>query len=615
MNKLFLEDAILMGVEKPARYIGNEVNAIYKNKEDIAIRFALCFPDVYDIGMSHVGLSILYDFINEREDTWCERVFSPWTDLDAIMVEKNIPLFALESQDPIKGFDMLGITIQYEMCYTNILRCLDLANIPLRSVDRTEEDPLVWAGGPCVYNPEPISAFIDFFYIGEGEVGLNEILDNYKAFRANGGAKRDFLYEVAKTEGVYVPSLYDVAYNEDGTIASFTPNNENAKEKVRKQIVLNMTDSRYPLKPIVPYIQTVHDRVVLELFRGCSRGCRFCQAGMIYRPVREKEVDILKNQAIEIVKNTGHDEISLISLSSSDYSGLDELANHLIEAPELKHVNLSLPSLRIDAFSIDLMSKVQDVKKSSLTFAPEAGSQRMRDVINKNITEEDIIKGSSDAFKGGWNRVKLYFMLGLPTETDEDVLAIAKLGDEIVEQWYDLPKEMRKQRLQIIISTSFFVPKPFSPFQWVAQDTSDQFRTKASMINGAVNKKNIKYNSHDANTSRIEGVLARGDRKLCDVIEATYRKGAIYDAWSEYFDVKKWNEAFDECGIESSFYNERLRDKEEILPWDFIDIGVTKEFMYKQYELSLEGKTTNNCMESCSECGAMSFGGGICCDR
>lgn len=615
MQNLFLKDKILLSVEKPARYIGSEVNAIYKEKEAVDIRYALCFPDVYEIGMSHVGLSILYAFLNDREDTWCERVFSPWMDLDGIMEEQDIPLFALESQDKIKDFDFLGFTVQYEMAYTNILRVLDLSGIPLRSTDRTEDDPLIMAGGPCVYNPEPLADFIDFFYIGEGEVKLNELLDSYKAHKASGGSKRDFLYEAAKIDGIYVPSLYDVTYNEDGTINAFVPNHENAKPTVEKQLVLEMTESRYPLKPIVPYIQTVHDRVVLELFRGCARGCRFCQAGMIYRPVREKDVEKLKEQAIEIVKNTGHDEISLVSLSSSDYSKLYELASHLIDAKELEHVNLSLPSLRIDDFSIELMSKVQDVRKSSLTFAPEAGSQRMRDVINKNISEEDILRGSSDAFKGGWNRVKLYFMLGLPTETEEDVLAIPKLGQNIVEEWYKMPKEMRRQRLQVVISTSFFIPKPFTPFQWMGQNTSEMFLDKSGLINRTVNKKNIKYNSHDANTSRIEGVLARGDRKLCNVLEKVYKLGARYDAWSEYFDVQKWNDAFETCQIDSRFYNERVRDENEILPWEFIDIGVKKSFLYEEYIKAVNGETTVNCMEGCTNCGAMKFKGGICFER
>lgn len=612
MSQLMLKDATLLGVEKPARYIGQEVNAITKDKEDVAVRFGLCFPDVYEIGMSHVGLSILYDFLNAREDVWCERIFSPWTDLDAIMEEQAIPLFALESQDPIHQMDIIGFTIQYEMAYTNILRVLDLGQIPLKSADRREEDPIICAGGPCVYNPEPIADFIDFFYIGEGEVALMDIIDAYKAHRASGGTRKAFLETIAAIEGIYVPAFYDVTYKADGTIESFVPNNPHAKEKVTKLIQMEMTESKYPLAPIVPYIQTVHDRVVLELFRGCTRGCRFCQAGMIYRPVREKAVETLKAQAIEIVQNTGHDEISLISLSSSDYSQLYELATHLIEAEELEHVNLSLPSLRIDAFSIDLMSKVQDVRKSSLTFAPEAGSQRMRDVINKNISEEEILKGSSEAFRGGWNRVKLYFMLGLPTETETDVLAIPKLGQDIVEEWYSMPKELRKQRLQVVISTSFFIPKPMTPFQWFGQNTSEDFRAKASAINGAVNKKNIKYNSHDSDTSRIEGVLARGDRKLNDVLLDVYKRGAKYDAWSEHFDIDKWDAAFDACGIDSRFYNERTRDYDEILPWDFIDIGVTKDFLIREYEKAIAGETTVNCMEGCTNCGAKCFEGGIC---
>jgi len=612
MKDLFLNDDILLQVEKPARYVGGEVNAIYKHLASIDIRFALCFPDIYEIGMSHVGLSILYNFLNERSDTWCERVFSPWIDLDQILEERNLPLFSLESQTPLKEFDFIGFTVQYEMCYTNILRVLELSNVPIDRRDRREEDPIVCAGGPCVYNPEPISDFIDFFYIGEGEVALDDIMVLYKTHQAQGGKRKDFLKKVAKINGVYVPALYTVTYNEDGTIASFIGIDETVPNPVKKQVVMNLGPAKYPMKPIVPYIQTVHDRVVLELFRGCSRGCRFCQAGMIYRPVREKDVEVLKQQGIEMIKNTGHNEISLISLSSSDYSALNELATHLIKAPELKHVNLSLPSLRIDDFSIDLMQKVQDVRKSSLTFAPEAGSQRMRDVINKNISEEDILQGSLEAFKGGWNRVKLYFMLGLPTETEEDVLAIPKLAQDIVATWYQLPKEKRNKRLQVVVSTSFFIPKPFTPFQWMAQSTSEEFLKKAEMIYKNINRKNIKYNSHDAHTSRIEGILARGDRRLNKVILTAYKKGARYDAWSEHFNVALWDEAFAEHGIDSRFYNERERLEDEILPWDFIDVGVKKQFLYHEYQQALKEETTINCMDGCTHCGATCYGGGIC---
>ncbi|PKM49742.1 MAG: B12-binding domain-containing radical SAM protein [Firmicutes bacterium HGW-Firmicutes-7] len=613
MNELKLSDEILLSVDKPARYIGNEINCIYKDIEKIDIRFAFCFPDVYEIAMSHLGLAILYDFLNKREDTYCERVFSPWIDLDNIMREKNIPLFALESQDDIKNFDFLGFTVQYEMSYTNILSVLELSHIPIFSKDRSEDDPIVCAGGPCTYNPEPLADFIDFFYIGEGEVRFNDVLDLYGTFKAEGKSRADYLEAVAKIDGIYVPKLYDVTYNEDKTIHSFLPNHPNAKEKIKKNLVLDLTASSYPTKPLVPYMQVVHDRVVLELFRGCMRGCRFCQAGIVYRPVREKNVDMLKEQAVNLIKGTGHEEISLVSLSSSDYKPLHELSEHIIDTVgHEQHVNLSLPSLRIDAFSLDLMKKVQDVRKSSLTFAPEAGSQRLRDVINKGITEEDILKGSKEAFESGWSRVKLYFMLGLPTEELEDVEGIAHLSHKIVEKYYELPKELRRSRVEIVTSTSFFVPKPFTPFQWVAQDTLEQFKEKQTLLNRTINKKNIKFNSHDAKTSVIEGVIARGDRRLGQVIYEAYKLGAKYDAWSEHFKYTVWEQAFDQCGIDASFYASRERSLDEMLPWDFIDIGVSKDFLLDEYEKALQGKTTPNCSLSCSTCGAQIFGGGIC---
>ena len=616
MRKLALSDEILMTVEKPARYIGGEVNAVMEDKDQVDIRFAMCFPDVYEIGMSHLGIQILYDMFNRREDTWCERVYSPWPDLHKVLKEKQIPLFALESQDPVKKFDFLGITIQYEMCYTNILQILDLSGIPLSAEDRTMDDPFVIGGGPCTYNPEPLAEFFDLFYIGEGETQYFALLDLYKEWKNSGKSRQDFLKAAAQIPGIYVPSLYEVTYAEDGTIAEMKPICPEAPEKVKKQIVMDVTNTFYPEKPVVPYMKATQDRVVLEIQRGCIRGCRFCQAGMLYRPTRERDLEMLKKSAYAMLKNTGYEEISLSSLSSSDYSQLGELVNFLIDEFGSKGINISLPSLRIDAFSLDVMSKVQDIRKSSLTFAPEAGSQRLRDVINKGLTEEVILDGAGQAFEGGWNRVKLYFMLGQPTETEEDMKGIAWLAEKISERYYEVPKEQRNGKCQIVVSTSFFVPKPFTPFQWAQMCTKEEFLHRAYVVNHEIkeqkNKKSIKYNWHEADVTVLEGILARGDRKVAKAIRSAYEKGCLFDSWGEYFHNDLWMEAFSQTGVDPDFYTVRERSEEEVFPWDFIDIGVTKKFLLREWKKAHEEKITTNCRQGCSGCGAATFGGGVC---
>ena len=617
MRKLALSDEILLKISQPARYIGGEVNMVKKDPSKVAVRFAMCFPDVYEIGMSHLGIQILYDMFNRRDDVYCERVYSPWMDLDPIMREQKIPLFAVESQDPIKKFDFLGITIQYEMCYTNILQVLELSQIPLHAEDRTEEDPIVIGGGPCTYNPEPIAPFFDLFYMGEGEVVYFDLIDRYKEIKARGGSRKEFLEQAAQIPGLYVPGFYDVTYKEDGTIEAMTPNNPHAPQTVSKQLVMDMSDTWYPEKPVVPYLRATQDRVVLEIMRGCIRGCRFCQAGMVYRPVRERSLEELKRLARTMLKSTGHEEISLSSLSSSDYTKLEGIVNFLIDEFDGKGVNVSLPSLRIDAFSLDVMSKVQDVKKSSLTFAPEAGSQRLRNVINKGLTEENILNGSAEAFKGGWNRVKLYFMLGLPTETVEDMQGIAELSEKVAEVYYDtVPKEQRHGKVQVTASTSFFVPKPFTPFQWAPMCTKEQFLERASIVNHRMkemlNKKSLRYNWHEADVTVLEGVLARGDRKVAAVIEEAYRKGAIYDSWSEYFNNDIWMKAFETCGVDIDFYTTRERSLDEVFPWDFIDAGVTKDFLKREWANAQAETVTPNCRMRCSGCGVRKYGGGVC---
>ena len=620
MRKLALRDEILLQIDKAARYIGGEVNAVMKNKEDVDIRFAMAFPDVYEIGMSNLGMMILYDMFNKRDDVWCERLFSPWTDLDKIMREEHIPLFTLESQDPVKDFDFLGITLGYEMCYTNVLQLLDLSGIALLSADREENDPVIIGGGACAYNPEPLAEFFDLFYIGEGETVYDALFDAYKANKKAGGSRSDFLLKAAQIPGIYVPSLYEVTYKEDGTIESFHPTCEGVSEKVEKQLIIDMDKDYNNLEaPVVPHIKATQDRVTLEIQRGCIRGCRFCQAGMIYRPTRERDVEKLKKAARTMLQKTGHEEISLSSLSSSDYSHLKEIVNFLIDEFRDEAVNISLPSLRIDAFALDVMSKVQDVKKSSLTFAPEAGSQRLRNVINKGLTEEDILHGAGEAFKGGWNQVKLYFMLGLPTETEDDMRGIAHLAQKIAETYYEtVPKEQRKGKVQINVSTSFFVPKPFTPFQWAPMFREEDFIEKAKIVKNEIrsqlNQRSIRYNWHEPDVTVLEGFLARGDRRCSKVILKAYEKGALYDAWSESFHYDIWKEAFKETGVDIEFYTLRERSTDEILPWDFIDAGVTKKFLIREWEQAKAETVTPNCRQKCSGCGVLKYKGGVCCE-
>lgn len=616
---LALPDEILMRIEKPARYTGNEINMVKKDPSAVEIRFCMCFPDVYEIGMSHLGIQILYDMFNRWDDTYCERVYSPWPDLDRIMREQKIPLFALETQQPVRQFDFLGITLQYEMCYTNILQILDLSGIPLYAKDRTGDDPFVICGGPCTYNPEPIADFFDLVYIGEGETSYRELLDRYKEWKGSGAPRQEFLEAAAAVEGIYVPSLYDVVYKEDGTIQEMRPLCETAPRRVKKQVVTDMENTYYPEKPLVPYIRATQDRVVLEIQRGCIRGCRFCQAGMIYRPIRPRNVEEMKRLAVKMLEHTGYEEITLSSLSSSDYKELAELVYFLIEECQERKVNVSLPSLRIDAFSLDVMEKVQDVRKSSLTFAPEAGSQRMRNVINKGLTEEVILDGARQAFQGGWNRVKLYFMLGLPGERDDDIEEIALLADKIASVYFERPKEKRQGRPEISVSSSFFVPKPFTPFQWAPMDTAGQFEKKRRFlrdkVNEQLNRRSIRYQCHDAATSELEGLFARGDRKLSGVIEEAYLRGCLFDAWTDWFQEDVWEQVLSDKNVSREFYNYRERGKDEVFPWDFIDIGVTKEFLYREYERAGQEIVTPNCREKCTGCGAHQFGTGVCVEK
>ncbi|ENK0839314.1 TIGR03960 family B12-binding radical SAM protein [Clostridium botulinum] len=600
MNRI--SDDVLFRVEKPARYIGGELNSYNKDLKDIDIRYAFCFPDVYEVGMSHLGMKILYYILNERKDTFCERVFAPWPDMEKIMREENIPLYGLESKDPIKDFDFIGFTLQYEMSYTNILNMLDLAGVTIKASERGEEEPIVMCGGPCAYNPEPLYNIADMFVLGEGEELNTKVLDLYKKYKGK-GKKNEFLREASKIRGVYIPSLYEVTYKEDNTIKEFKPIYDDVPKKVKKVIVNNINDVVYPDKFVVPYTDIVHDRIVLETFRGCTRGCRFCQAGMIYRPVREKKTEALLELSDDLIKNTGYDEITLSSLSICDYSDIQNLVFSMVERHKEGKVGVTLPSLRIDSFSVDLIKEIQKVRKTGLTFAPEAGSQRMRDVINKGVTEENLMTSVKSAFEAGWSTIKLYFMLGLPYETLEDVIGIAELGQKVVQKYYEVPKEVRKKGLKVTVSTSIFVPKPFTPFQWAPQDTMEEVRKKIEALRGNIKSKQITYNWHESLVSYMEAIFARGDRRLCDVLIKAFEKGARFDGWNQYFDFNIWKEALEECNIDGDFYAYRQREYDEILPWDFVDTGVAKEFLMRENERAKKAEVTPDCRQGCKNCG------------
>lgn len=609
MNKK--AEKLLSMVQKPGRYTGGELNSVIKNPEDVDIRFAFCFPDTYEIGMSHLGMKILYSLLNKREDTWCERVFAPWVDMEELMRKNDVPLFALESSDEIKDFDVIGFTLQYELCYTNVLNMLDLAGVPVRSADRKSLTPLVIGGGPCVCNAEPIADFFDLTLPGEGEEVLNELMDLFKEYKKKGASKEDFLKAAAKIEGVYVPSFYEFSYNDDNTIKSVTPSN-GAPERVKKRIISDLDTVFYPESFVVPFIDIVHDRAVEEIFRGCIRGCRFCQAGFLYRPIREKSSDTVNKQCRSLCDTTGYDEISLSSLSTSDYTQLQSLLEGIFSWSEDDKVSVSLPSLRVDNFSDELMEKLQKVRKSGLTFAPEAGTQRLRDAINKNVTEREVIETSRKAFSGGWTNVKLYFMMGLPTETNEDVVGIADLAQKVVDEFYKNPNKPKGKGVNVSISVSCFVPKPFTPFQWEAQDTMEQLKAKQHLLLESVKSRKISVSYHDARTSFLEGVFARGDRRLCDVMERAWRKGCRFDSWDECFSFEKWMEAFEECGVDPYFYTSRKRSYDEILPWDHMDYGISNKFFQKEAEKAYKSVTTPHCREKCNACGANKLNGGKC---
>ena len=602
MNKI--TDDILCKVEKPSRYVGGELNQVIKNPKDVNIRFAFCFPDVYEVGMSHLGTRILYHTINERKNTYCERVFAPWPDMETLMRKSDIKLFTLETKTPLDQFDMLGFTLQYEMSYTNILNMLDMSGITIRASERGEDEPIIMAGGPCAYNPEPLYDIVDFFEIGEGEEMMDDVLEVYAKHKANGKVnKKEFLREISHIGGIYVPSLYDVSYNEDGTIREFTPKYEDVPAKVKKRIVNNFDKVSFPDEMIVPYTDIVHDRVVLETARGCTNGCRFCQAGMIYRPVREKTTNTLIEQARKALKATGYDEVSLASLSICDYSNIQNLISSLVLEHEADKVGIALPSIRVDAFSVDLIKEIQKVRKTGLTFAPEAGSQRMRDIINKGLTEERILEAAKSAFESGWSTIKLYFILGLPYETTEDAAGIGELAEKMADVYFGIPKDVRNKGLKITVSKSILVPKPFTPFQWAPMARPEIVDERIKAVRGAIKSRSIVYNYHEQETSFMEAVFARGDRRTCDVLIKAFEKGAKFDGWSEYFNMEIWNEAMEECNLDSEFYVYREREYDEILPWDFIDIGVNRKYMERENEKAKKAELTKNCLEGCTGCG------------
>lgn len=607
-----ITDDILYRVEKPSRYVGGELNEVIKDPKEVDIRFGFCFPDVYEVGMSHLGSRILYHVLNERKDTYCERVYAPWPDMEKLMRENDIALYALETKDPISEFQFLGFTLQYEMSYTNILNMLNMGGVKLRASERKGNDPIVVVGGPCAYNPEPIYDIVDIVQLGEGEEAINDLLDLYQKHKDN--FDRDaYLREASKIQGIYVPSLYDVTYNEDGTIKEFTPKYDDVPKTVKKRIVNNFDKVEFPDSLIVPYSEIVHDRVVLELFRGCTNGCRFCQAGMIYRPVREKSRKTLVEQARKMLKATGYDEVSLVSLSTCDYSDIQGLVSDLIEEHGKNNVSVALPSIRVDAFSVDLLKEIQKVRKTGLTFAPEAGSQRMRDVINKGLSEERILEAAKNAFESGWSTIKLYFILGVPYETIEDAAEVGLLAEKIADQYFAVPKHLRNKGLRINVSTSILVPKPFTPFQWAPMEKMDIVTEKIKAVKGAIKSRSINYNYHEQKTSYMEAVLARGDRRLCDVLIKAYEKGAKFDGWSEYFDFELWQEAMAECNVDGDFYAYRERSYDEVLPWDFIDIGVTRKYLERENEKAKTADLTQNCRKGCTGCGVnVNFKDGEC---